>query len=134
LFKPLAFLQALATLVVVSSNNQPTTKMTITYETADTWSSKKTTVGAPIWQRDPGAAFSRYQTKTGVTLQALYWQPRNRRLIAETYSVWDDGKGRCKGTLFHEIALEEIPDFARVHHTLEDALVSLGFLPQILND
>jgi hypothetical protein len=107
--------------------------MTITYETADTWQLRKTTVGAPIWQRDPGAGFSCYQTQTGVTLQALYWQPRNRRLIAETYSVWDNGEGQCKGTLFHEIALKKIADFARVHHTLEDVLVSLGFLPQILN-
>jgi len=107
--------------------------MTITYETADTWSTKKTTVGAPIWQRDPGAAFSRYQTKTGVTLQALYWQPRNRRLIAETYSVWDDGKSCHKGTRYHEVALEEVPAFARVHHTVEDVLVQLGFAAQILN-
>ncbi len=107
--------------------------MTITYETADTWSSKKTTVGAPIWQRDPGAAFSRYQTKTGVTQQALYWQPRNRRLIAETYSVWDDGKSCHKGTRYHEVALEEVPAFARIHHTVEDVLVQLGFAAQILN-
>lgn len=107
--------------------------MTITYETADTLQLKKTTVGAPVWQRDPGAAFERHQTQPGVSLQALYWQPRNRRLIAETYSIWDNGKGCHQGTRFHEVALEKIADFARVHHTLEDVLVSLGFLAQILN-
>lgn len=107
--------------------------MTITYETADTWQLKKTTIGAPVWQPDTWSAFESHQTQTGVTLQALYWQPRNRRLIAETYSIWDNGRGCHKGTRFHEIALEEIPAFARIHSTLEDVLVSLGFAAQILN-
>ena len=107
--------------------------MTITYETANNWISKKTTLGAPVWQREPGSAFERYQTQTGVTLQAVYWQPRSRRLIAETYSIWDNGRGCHKGTRFHEIALEEVPAFVRIHHTVEDVLVKLGFAAQILN-
>lgn len=107
--------------------------MTITYETADTWQLRKTTVGAPIWQRDPGSAFDRHQAQPGISLQAVYWQPRSRRLIAQTYSIWDNGKGCHQGTRFHEVALEEVPAFARIHPTVEDVLVSLGFAAQILN-
>jgi len=94
---------------------------------------KTTTVGAPIWECEPGAAFARYELRAGVTLRRLYWQPRNRRLIAEIYSIWDNGKGRCKGMQFHEIAFEDIAKFSAIHHTIEDALVKLGFLAQILN-
>ena len=106
--------------------------MTITYETAD-WTLKKTTLGAPVWEREPGSAFERHQVQLGISLQALYWQPRSRRLIAQTYSIWDDGKSCHKGTRYHEVALEEVPAFARIHHTVEDVLVQLGFAAQILN-
>lgn len=107
--------------------------MKITYTTADTWTTKKTTLNAPVWEREPGSAFERYQVQPGISLQAVYWQSRNRRLIAQTYSIWDDGRGCQKGTRYHEVPLEEVSAFARVHHTLEDVLVQLGFAAQILN-
>lgn len=37
---------------------------------------------------------------TGVTLEAIYIGPRTGRVVAETYSCWDDGDGGVHGTSY----------------------------------
>lgn len=34
---------------------------------------------------------------TGIKLEAVYFQPRARRVIVKTYSIWDNGRGECQG-------------------------------------
>jgi hypothetical protein len=39
---------------------------------------------------------------TGVILQEVYLQPRSRRVILETYSIWEDRRTHCcEGTRYH---------------------------------
>jgi len=39
---------------------------------------------------------------TGITLKNVYWLPKAGRLIAEFYSIWDNGHGACKGTFWRD--------------------------------
>lgn len=43
---------------------------------------------------------SQHDWSTGVDLEAVYLQPRARRVIVEFYSRWDDGHGRVRGGYF----------------------------------
>lgn len=39
---------------------------------------------------------------TGVRLDEVYWMPKSERLIAEFYSIWDDGHGACSGRYWED--------------------------------
>ena len=53
-------------------------------------------IPAPTWE-------GRENHGTGVTLAAIYVSPRAQRCVVETYSIWDDGTGRCVGTSYRLI-------------------------------
>jgi hypothetical protein len=40
------------------------------------------------------------QYGTGVSLKSVHLMERSKRVILETYSIWDDGTGRCRGTSY----------------------------------
>jgi hypothetical protein len=45
---------------------------------------------------------------TGKWVTGLYYGPRSGRCFVETYSIWDDGKGRCTGEVIREVSLTEL--------------------------
>jgi hypothetical protein len=50
---------------------------------------------------------------TGVCVTGLYYGPRSGRCFVETYSVWDDGTGRCQGDSISEVELSELLKIAK---------------------
>lgn len=44
---------------------------------------------------------------TGIELSAIYRGPRTGRMFAEFYSIWDNGRGECRGTYVREITTPE---------------------------
>lgn len=48
------------------------------------------------------------QFATGMTLESVFVGPRSGRVVIQTYSVWDDGTGRCRGRAWRELDAREI--------------------------
>ena len=40
---------------------------------------------------------------TGVWITGLFYGPRTHRMVAKTYSIWDDGHGRNVGERYREL-------------------------------
>lgn len=77
---------------------------------------------APVW-----TGHDKYGT--GVTLNSIFVSPRARRLVTETYSIWDDGHGRCQGTAFSLIEdAGQINRLAEEYPDVQTALESAGML------
>jgi hypothetical protein len=67
-----------------------------------TWNSpeyKTATIGTPIWT---GKMIDDNLVRTGVYLTGLFWLPKKKILIEQRYSIWDNGKGCCKGEHYCE--------------------------------
>jgi len=52
------------------------------------------------------------ETGTGVSLRAVYFGTRSRRIVCERHSAWDRGDGRSRGTYYtlHEPGDADYPD------------------------
>lgn len=60
-----------------------------------------------------------FEWRTGVELVAVYYQRRAQRVVVETFSRWDDGRGRIVGRQFTEADNETIAELARKFDELE---------------
>ena len=50
---------------------------------------------------------------TGVSLEEVYLQPRSRRVVMETYSIWENQRTHCcEGTHYHLADAETIAQLA----------------------
>lgn len=66
---------------------------------------------------------------TGITREAVYVGPRSKRVVVETYSIWDDGKGGHQGTAYMLIEDDETLAFlAGEYQEVADALESAKIL------
>jgi len=50
---------------------------------------------------------------TGVWVTGLYYGPHSGRCFVQTYSIWDDGHGRCQGESTREVGLAELLRIAK---------------------
>ena len=44
----------------------------------------------------------------GISLRGVYLHPDGKRVLVNTYSIWDDGTGKCVGAKWHFASAEEI--------------------------
>lgn len=58
-----------------------------------------------IWR---GGNIPSNQVKTGVYINEIWYQPNANRFIGRFYSLWDNGKGECKGEFFVELTESEV--------------------------
>lgn len=107
--------------------------MTATYTTPDTYTfprTLRTTLPFPLWTGD---CIPVNEWQTGVYLTGVYWQPRAKRLILRTVSIWSDNKGRSIGETYREAELAEYGRVAGHHWSIEEQMTKAGLLPWILN-
>ena len=107
--------------------------MTITYTTPDTYSyprSLRTTLSDPFYE---GGMTQADEYWTGVYLTGLYWQPRARRLIARTYSIWARADGTHTGERFEEICPSQYGRMALHDWSIEQHLNAVGLRAWVLN-
>ena len=107
--------------------------MTTTYTTPDTHSyprTLRTTLTEPFYT---GGTTPDDEYWTGVFLTGLYWQPRARRLIARTYSIWAKADGSHTGERFEEVCPKQYGRLALHHWSIEQHLDSVGLRDQVLN-
>jgi hypothetical protein len=107
--------------------------MSTSYTTPDTYSfprTLRTTLPDPFYE---GGTTDSDSISTGIYLTALYWQPRARRLIARTYSIWAQRDGSHIGERFEEICPTKYGRIALHDWSIEQHMTSLGLLSQVLN-
>ena len=107
--------------------------MSTTYTTPDTHSyprTLRTTLPEPFYV---GGTTQVDEYNTGLFLTALYWQPRARRLIARTYSIWATKTGEHYGEKFTEVCPTQYGRVALHHWSIEEHMTKVGLLAQVLN-
>lgn len=107
--------------------------MTTTYTTPDTYTfprTLRTTLPEPFYE---GGMTGADEYNTGLFLTGLYWQPRARRLIARTYSIWAQRDGSHIGERFEEVCPSQYGRIALHDWSIEQYMTAAGLLPQILN-
>lgn len=107
--------------------------MTTAYTTPDTFAhprTLRTTLPEPFYA---GGTTDADAISTGVYLTGLYWQPRARRLIARTYSIWARADGSHTGERHEEVCPRQYGRMALHDWSIEQHMASVGLLPQVLN-
>ena len=107
--------------------------MKTTYTTPDTYSfprTLRTTLPDPFYE---GGMTAADEIDAGIYLTGLYWQPRARRLIARTYSIWAGSDGVHVGEKHEEVCPSRYGRIALHDWSIEAYMTSVGLLPQILN-
>lgn len=89
----------------------------------------RTTLPTPIWTGDMIPA---NEWETGVYLTAVYWQPKVRRLVARTYSIWERD-GRCIGEEYTEVDPNLYGRLALHDWRIEEAMKRAGLEAWVLN-
>lgn len=70
---------------------------------------------------------------TGLYLTGLYWQPRARRLIARTYSIWAKADGTHYGDRFTEVCPTQYGRIALHHWSISEHFAKIGLTNWALN-
>lgn len=107
--------------------------MTVNYTTPDTRSyprTLRTTLPDPFYT---GGTTDSDEISTGVFLTALYWQPRARRLIARTYSIWATKTGEHVGERYTEACMTQYGRLALHHWSISEYFDKIGLTNWALN-
>lgn len=90
--------------------------MTITLQLLD-HTSARTTLPAPVWEH-PQLVDSN-QISLGVYRTGLYIQPRAKRVIERTYSLWATRDGCALGERYHELHPSDVARLCDAYPELE---------------
>ena len=107
--------------------------MTVTFKTQDTYNAPltlRTTLPGPFYTAGITTAD---EYDTGLFLTGLYWQPRARRLIARTYSIWAKSDGTHYGERFTEVCPTQYGRIALHHWSISEYFVKIGLTNWALN-
>ena len=50
---------------------------------------------------------------TGVWVTKLFYGKKSKRCFVETYSIWDDGRGKCIGYTVNEVRKGELAEYVK---------------------